>query len=40
VTDGPSPANPHGQFGELIVSALVLVGLAAVVVAIWRAARK
>ena len=40
MADRPSPAYPHGQFGELVVSALVRVGLVAAVAFVWRASKK
>jgi hypothetical protein len=39
VSDRPSPAYPHGQFGELVLSAIVLVGLAAVATFVWGAVK-
>src|SRR5690242_17860511 len=40
LTDRPSPTYPRGQFGALLLSALVLVGLAGSVVLVWRALRR
>jgi hypothetical protein len=40
MADRPSPAYPQGQFGELVVFALVFVVLGAAVVAVWRAMRR
>jgi hypothetical protein len=30
-TDSPSPAYPHGQFGELMLFTLLMVGLVALI---------